>query len=240
MTRSADLLDSDLVAELGEALVVSGPSPHEDLERRQLVTTLLRNLSPRLERLIRLSYGIGVPQAGAAEIADGFGITRTRIDMMRREALRRMRIAAKYIDAAEPELIADPAYPLPRGWSMPDLEIRNSQFADRLNYARGLPVEAEKKNKNKVAKPRTPKARMVAAPMRTLTPSPIRHAQEPDAVHRAGCVDGLIGVGRVFVLPAGAGAIVAGAELGGFVGLLAGVIAMPAMAFAYEFWVERR
>ncbi len=148
MTRSADLLDSDLVTGIAEALFEAGPSPHDDLERRQLVTTLLRTLSPRLERLIRLSYGIGVPQTGAAEIADGFGITRTRIDMMHREALRRMRRAAKYIAAAEPELIADPAYPLPRGWSMPDLEIRNSRFADRLNYARGLPVAVVKKSKD--------------------------------------------------------------------------------------------
>jgi|AutmiccommunBRH5_1029478.scaffolds.fasta_scaffold03409_5 hypothetical protein len=238
MTRSADLLDSDLVAVLAEALVEAAPSPHEDLERRQLVTTLLRTLSPRLERLIRLSYGIGVPQSGAAEIADGFGITRTRIDMMRRAALRRMRIAAKYIDAAEPELIADPAYPLPRGWSMPDLEITNSRFVDRINDARGLPVAAAKKSK--VSKPRKPKGKRVAAPMTTWTPPPIRHAQEPDSVHRAGCVDGLIGTGRAFVLPVGAGAIIAGADYGGFVGLLAGVLAMPAMAFAYEWWEERR
>lgn len=238
MTRSADLLDSDLVAVLAEALVEAAPSPHEDLERRQLSTTLLRTLSPRLERLIRLSYGIGVPQSGAAEIADGFGITRTRIDMMRREALRRMRIAAKYIDAAEPELIADPAYPLPRGWSMPDLEITNSRFVDRINDARGLPVAAAKKSK--VKKPRKPKTQKVAAPMRTWTPSPILYAQEPDSVHRASCVDGLIGAGRAFVLPAGAAAIVAGAQFGGFVGLLASVIAMPAMAFAYERWVESR
>ncbi|EJU14049.1 RpoD subfamily RNA polymerase sigma-70 subunit [Sphingomonas sp. LH128] len=238
MTRSADLLDSDLVTGLAEALVEGGPSPHEDLERRQLVTTLLRTLSPRLERLIRLSYGIGVPQTGAAEIADSFGITRTRIDMMHREALRRMRRAAKYIDAAEPELIADPAYPLPRGWSQPDLEIRNSRFADRLNNVRGLPVAVVKTSK--VTKPRKPKAPKVAAPMGTRTRPPIRPTQEPDAVHRAGCVDGLIGTGRAFVLPVGAGAIIAGADYGGFVGLLAGVIAMPAMAFAYEWWVERR
>lgn len=238
MTRSADLLDSDLVTGIAEALFEAGPSPHDDLERRQLVTTLLRTLSPRLERLIRLSYGIGVPQTGAAEIADGFGITRTRIDMMHREALRRMRRAAKYIAAAEPELIADPAYPLPRGWSMPNLEIRNSRFADRLNYARGLPVAVVKKSKD--TKPRKPKPPNFAAPMGTWTQPPIRPKQEPAAVHRVGCVDGLIGTGRVFVLPVGAGTIIAGAGYGGFVGLLAGVIAMPAMAFAYEWWAERR
>lgn len=51
--------------------------------------------------MIRLYYGIGVPQAGAGEIADGFGITRSRVDMLCNEALRRMKPAARCIDAGE-------------------------------------------------------------------------------------------------------------------------------------------
>ncbi|MDX3911608.1 MAG: sigma-70 family RNA polymerase sigma factor [Sphingobium sp.] len=238
MTRSADLLDSDLVAGLAEAIGEASPSPHEDLERRQLVTTLLRTLSPRLERLIRLYYGIGVPQAGAGEIAESFGITRARIDMLRKEALRRMRIAARHIDAAEPELIADPAYPLPRGWTMPDIVNQNARFVMRLNEARGVPVVPGQERP--VVNKRKPRVRKPPAPVRTWTPSPTRQTHDHAIVHRSALVDGLIGAGKVFVLPAGAGAIIASAEYGGIVGLLAGVIALPVMAFAYERWADGR
>jgi len=237
MTRSADLLDSDLVDGLAEALVEAAPSPHEDLERRQLVTILLRTLSPRLERLMRLYYGIGVPQAGAGEIADGFGITRTRIDMMHREALRRMRMAAKYIDAAEPELIADPAYPLPRGWSMPDIVNQNARFIEKLNMARGLSVATASVHRE--AKKRKTRERKAVAIVRTRAPSPTRLARDPASVQRSSLVDGLIGAGQAFVLPVGVGAIVAGAEFAGIIGLLAGLLAMPVMAFTYECWVDK-
>ncbi|KPH63549.1 hypothetical protein [Novosphingobium sp. ST904] len=202
------------------------------------MTTLLRTFSPRLERLIGLYYGIGVPQAGAGEVAESFGITRARIDMLRKEALRRMRIAARHIDAAEPELIADPAYPLPGGWAMPDMVNRNARFLARLNEARGLPVASVKEHE--VAKKRKPRNRKASAMVRTWAPSPTRQALDPAFVHRSALVDGLIGAGQVVVLPAGATAIVAGAEYGGIVGLLAGFIAMPVMAFAYERWMAGR
>lgn len=65
-------------------------------------------------------------------------------------------------------------------------------------------------------------------------------APDPPKTHRAAHIDGLIGAGQVLVLPGGAGAIIAGAEYGGIVGLLAGAIAMPVMAFAYEHWMMPR
>lgn len=40
MTRSADLLDSGSLVSLTEAFAAEALAPHDDLERRQLVTTL--------------------------------------------------------------------------------------------------------------------------------------------------------------------------------------------------------
>lgn len=56
---SVDVPDSDLCVSLSQILSYAAPSPHDALERRQLVTALLRFLCPWHERIIRLYYGIG-------------------------------------------------------------------------------------------------------------------------------------------------------------------------------------
>lgn len=138
MKVSKDLLDADDLVQITDCCSEPGPSPHDDLEHRQLVTTLLRTLSPREERVIRLYYGIGPFQMNGREIAEHLGVSPARANELVHKATRKMRWAGNRIEAApEPRNSSAAAYTLPRPWANSD-HTENAYFLERLNYARGV------------------------------------------------------------------------------------------------------
>ncbi len=140
MKNSNDLLDADDLARLVDCRSEPGPSPHDDLERRQLVTTLLRTLSPREERVIRLYYGIGPFQMNGREIAEHLGVSPARANELVHKATRKMRWAGNRIEASpEPRNSSAAAYTLPRPWTNSD-HRENAYFLERLNCARGVTI----------------------------------------------------------------------------------------------------
>lgn len=171
MTGSADMLDSDLCISLSQALSHLSPSPHDALERRQLVTALLRILSPRHERVIRLHYGIGVPPMAMADIAREFDVTRPRIDMLHAAGIERMRRAARWIHGDEPVLTVNRSTSMPRAWTMPNLVVQNRRFVERLDAARRSPPPCgtPRRQKRRRAKVISPAVQPVAG---TETRSP--------------------------------------------------------------------
>lgn len=185
MKNSNDLLDADDLARLVDCCSEPGPSPHDDLERRQLVTTLLRTLSPREERVIRLYYGIGPFQMNGREIAEHLGVSPARANELVHKATRKMRWAGNRIEAApEARNSTAAAYTLPRPWANSD-DRENAYFLERLNYARGVTKapagkahptkKAKSRQKPRSQSPRAPQYRSslqpACVPLRTPAPA---------------------------------------------------------------------
>lgn len=60
----------------------------------QFVNDLLREvLNPREQKIVKDSFGIGVPEKSLEEIADEMGMTRERIRQVREKALRKLRVS---------------------------------------------------------------------------------------------------------------------------------------------------
>jgi RNA polymerase sigma factor (sigma-70 family) len=96
--KRTDSLDrpvgEDGTATLGDLIPLDGPGPAEELldqDRIRAVGDALARLTPREERVIRLRYGIGVPDTLTLhEIGLRLGVTRERVRQIQVKAQRRL------------------------------------------------------------------------------------------------------------------------------------------------------
>lgn len=66
-------------------------APLEKKEFTAFIDTMLSELTPREEKVVRLRFGLGVEQKTLGEVADIFGVTRERIRQIEEKALRKFR-----------------------------------------------------------------------------------------------------------------------------------------------------
>jgi RNA polymerase sigma factor (sigma-70 family) len=69
-------------------------TPEERLvenETMQLIRSKLATLTPKEEKIIRMLFGIGEDQQRPMFVASDFGVSRTRLDQIKKKALRKLR-----------------------------------------------------------------------------------------------------------------------------------------------------
>lgn len=59
----------------------------DQMQTHQMLTTVLLELKPREERILRMRYGIGVEEHTLQQVGDLFGLTRQRVDQIEHKAL---------------------------------------------------------------------------------------------------------------------------------------------------------
>ena len=88
-----DIVDTD---PLEENDIVYEDTTVKDVVAKLDVTKMLRTLTPREEKMIRLRFGIGVPASTFEEVGCEFSLTRERIRTIIDRALRKIKNHTNY------------------------------------------------------------------------------------------------------------------------------------------------
>jgi len=106
MPQVFDPSDDVEVVPLDEVRAVASGDAFRWIEDRELLARLLQVCTPRQERVLRLSFGIGCASMPTTQIATSLNLTRRQIRNLRDNALIRMRIEVQRMDepAGEVEL----------------------------------------------------------------------------------------------------------------------------------------
>lgn len=128
MPQVFDPSDDVEVVPLDEVRAVASGDAFRWIEDRELLARLLQVCTPRQERIVRLSFGIGCAPMPTTQIAASLDLTRHQIRNLRDNALIRMRI--------EVQLLNDPAGEVEFGgevyragwWRQYDAAYRNLRY----------------------------------------------------------------------------------------------------------------
>ena len=91
-----DFLDIVETDPLEENDIVYEDTTVKDVVAKLDVTKMLRTLTPREEKMIRLRFGIGVPASTLEEVGCEFSLTRSRISTIIDRALRKIKNHTNY------------------------------------------------------------------------------------------------------------------------------------------------
>ncbi|AXB80112.1 hypothetical protein [Novosphingobium sp. P6W] len=98
MPQVFDPSDAVDVLSLDEVRAVASGDAFRWIEDRELVARLLQVCTPRQERIVRLSFGIGCAPMPTTQIAASLDLTSHQIRNLRDNALIRMRIEVQLLD----------------------------------------------------------------------------------------------------------------------------------------------
>lgn len=116
------------VMSLDEVQDVPGVDTFRWIEDRELLARLLQVCTPRQERVLRLSFGLGCASMPTARIAASLNLPAHDIQDLRANALDRMRIEVQLMDAPAAEVAFKGEVYRPGWWRQYDAVYRNLRY----------------------------------------------------------------------------------------------------------------